>query len=210
MSSERPPSNKKIRLSSKEEIQNTEPTLSTTAMNTISTNTAPNTDHTNRSPKQETQPFHTKSHYVQKFELKNTNFDLYYKKQGIIPDANEWNLFMKTLQTELPTSFRFNPASPLYKAYKQKLLNDDYNLQKAEDEKLQHEGITFKVPQPMPFYPEQMGWQCNFPKRFLNKHKPYFKPFRNFLIECNEIGIISRQETVSMIPGLFLSKYLSP
>eukprot|EP01083_Nonionella_stella_P216705 778663_1 len=53
-----------------------------------------------------------------------------------------------------------------------------------------------------------MAWQCNFPKRFLNKHKEYFLPFRNFLIECNENGIISRQETVSMLPGLFLNKYL--
>ena len=72
-----------------------------------------------------------------------------------------------------------------------------------------HEDIVFSAPYPLTFYPNQMGWQCNFPKRFLNKHKDYFKPFRDFLVDCNDVGIISRQETVSMVPGLFLAPYIT-
>ena len=62
----------------------------------------------------------------------------------------------------------------------------------------------------MPFYPHSMGWQCNFPKRFIKKHPEYFKSFRKFLIDANDCGIISRQETVSMIPALFLAQFIQP
>ena len=81
---------------------------------------------------------------------------------------------------------------------------------RAEDDGLVHDGMAFKRPHPIPFYPHSMGWQCNFPRRFLSKHKEYFQKFRDFLVESNEVGIISRQETVSMIPGLFLAEFIRP
>ena len=68
--------------------------------------------------------------FVSKFETFSPLFEKYYKKQQIITDPKEWELFIKTLRTELPTSFRFNPAHKLHKLHKERLLTDFYNLQK--------------------------------------------------------------------------------
>eukprot|EP00485_Elphidium_margaritaceum_P000906 CAMPEP_0202692574 /NCGR_PEP_ID=MMETSP1385-20130828/6914_1 /ASSEMBLY_ACC=CAM_ASM_000861 /TAXON_ID=933848 /ORGANISM="Elphidium margaritaceum" /LENGTH=841 /DNA_ID=CAMNT_0049348121 /DNA_START=128 /DNA_END=2653 /DNA_ORIENTATION=- len=143
-------------------------------------------------------------------DLQNANFEQYYRRQNIISDEQEWQLFLQTLRRELPTSFRFNAANKVHDIYKQKLINDEFNLAKAERDGLVHDGLAFKQPYALAFYPHQNGWQCNFPKRYLNKHKDYFSAFRDFLVYCNENGIISRQETVSMVPPLFLYKYISP
>eukprot|EP00484_Ammonia_sp_Unknown_P019129 CAMPEP_0197032506 /NCGR_PEP_ID=MMETSP1384-20130603/11173_1 /TAXON_ID=29189 /ORGANISM="Ammonia sp." /LENGTH=572 /DNA_ID=CAMNT_0042462185 /DNA_START=75 /DNA_END=1790 /DNA_ORIENTATION=+ len=185
--------------------------MATSATTPSTTNTPTNADSTQQTaPKEQPKPFHSKSHYIQKYELNSSNFEAYYTKQAIITDPNEWQQFLTALRTELPISWRFNPSSKLHNIYKQKLLDDAYNLAKAEEDEVTHEGLVFQRPYPLSFYPNQNGWQCNFPKRFLNKHKDYFQAFRDFLVECNETGIISRQETVSMVPGLFLAKYLKP
>jgi len=41
------------------------------------------------------------------YEKKNEAFDKYYKAQKIVPDA-EWDAFLESLRTPLPTSFRIN------------------------------------------------------------------------------------------------------
>lgn len=41
----------------------------------------------------------------------NESFSAYYKAQGILPDA-EWDAFMASLATSLPTSFRVNTSCP--------------------------------------------------------------------------------------------------
>ena len=37
----------------------------------------------------------------------NADFEDYYQKQQIVPEG-EWNTFLKTLRTPLPTTFRIN------------------------------------------------------------------------------------------------------
>ena len=37
----------------------------------------------------------------------NADFEEYYQKQQIVPEG-EWNTFLKTLRTPLPTTFRIN------------------------------------------------------------------------------------------------------
>ena len=49
------------------------------------------------------------------------------KTQGIV-DESEWELFLQTLQTDLPSSFRINLGAPMAKKLLQKLQNDDFNL----------------------------------------------------------------------------------
>lgn len=52
-------------------------------------------------------------------------------------------------------------------------------------------------------YPEGLAWQFNVAKPVLRK-QPEFKKFHSFLVFETEVGNISRQEAVSMLPPLFL------
>ena len=42
---------------------------------------------------------------------RNEKFEAFYKAQGIVPDA-EWETFIKTMQAQLPVTFRVNPLAP--------------------------------------------------------------------------------------------------
>ena len=75
-------------------------------------------------------PWNTKSRGNKQFQLISPLFEKYYQRQGIIKDPKEWDLFLKTLRRELPTSFRFNPGHKLHGVYKERMVNDYYNLQK--------------------------------------------------------------------------------
>ncbi len=61
------------------------------------------------------------------------------------------------------------------------------------------------IPPPfqIPWYPEQLAWQLDAPKRVVRKSVE-LKGFQRFLVGETEIGNISRQEAVSMIPPLLL------
>ena len=130
------PPTKKLKMASQQEINETISSTITSSI-PISANTNTNTNtNTNSNPsiqpntKEKVKSFTSKTHYITKYDMNSPNFEKYYKKQGIITDPIEWSLFLKTIKTELPTSFRFNPASKLHSIYKQKLLNDSFNLKK--------------------------------------------------------------------------------
>lgn len=65
------------------------------------------------------------------------------------------------------------------------------------------EGQPIPPPVQIPWYPDGLAWQFNVPKRVLRR-QPEFKKFHNFLVFETEVGNISRQEAVSMLPPLFL------
>ena len=52
-------------------------------------------------------------------------------------------------------------------------------------------------------YPGGLGWQFNVAKKVLRR-SPEFKRFHSFLVYETEVGNITRQEAVSMLPPLFL------
>lgn len=58
-------------------------------------------------------------------------------------------------------------------------------------------------PTSLPWYPNEFAWQLNVPKSVMKKNKNYEKTQR-FLVVETEVGNISRQEAVSMIPPLVL------
>lgn len=69
-------------------------------------------------------------------------------------------------------------------------------------------GVVFEdqlIPPPVPisWYPKGLAWQLNVPKKALRK-SPEFKRFHSFLVFETEVGNITRQEAVSMLPPLFL------
>ncbi len=53
-----------------------------------------------------------------------------------------------------------------------------------------------------PWYPDGLAWQFNVPKKVLRK-SPEFKKFHSFLVFETEVGNVSRQEAVSMLPAAF-------
>jgi len=68
---------------------------------------------------------------------------------------------------------------------------------------IQHEGQPVAPPTPLPWYPDELGWQMTTPKSVIRRFAP-FASFQKFLVSETSVGNISRQEVVSMIPPLLL------
>ncbi|KAM7529313.1 hypothetical protein LguiB_032723 [Lonicera macranthoides] len=65
------------------------------------------------------------------------------------------------------------------------------------------DGSEVDAIRPLPWYPENLAWHSNFSRMQLRKNQTLEK-FHEFLKLENEIGNITRQEAVSMVPPLFL------
>ncbi|KAJ3551352.1 hypothetical protein NM688_g4752 [Phlebia brevispora] len=130
--------------------------------------------------------------------MNNERFEKYYKGQKILPD-DEWETFLGSLKQPLPTTFRV--AGSRQTAH---LLNDTIkNTHVPHLAGVVFEGETVTPPSQIPWYPDGLAWQFNVAKKVLRK-SPEFKKFHNFLVFETEVGNISRQEAVSMLPPLFL------
>ncbi|KAJ3856345.1 cytosine-5--methyltransferase [Lentinula lateritia] len=135
---------------------------------------------------------------IEKSDMKNERFFAYYKAQKIIPDE-EWEDFLDALRTPLPTTFRVAGSRQIAKSLNETIKDVHVPLLS---------NVTFedqKLPPPvqLPWYPDGLAWQFNIPKKVLRK-SPEFKKFHSFLVFETEVGNISRQEAVSMLPPLFL------
>ncbi|KAL8476218.1 hypothetical protein ACS0TY_028761 [Phlomoides rotata] len=132
------------------------------------------------------------------FATQNPSFDEYYKEQGIV-SAEEWDTFIECLRNPLPAAFRINSSSQFYKDIQMQLENDFMKSLQAEDT----DGTEVEAIKPLPWYPDNLAWQSNFSRNQLRKNQN-LERFHNFLKLENEIGNITRQEAVSMVPPLFL------
>ncbi|TXG60154.1 hypothetical protein EZV62_014727 [Acer yangbiense] len=65
------------------------------------------------------------------------------------------------------------------------------------------EGGEAEAIRPLPWYPDNLAWHSNFSRMQLRKNQ-MLERFHEFLKLENEIGNITRQEAVSMVPPLFL------
>ena len=68
---------------------------------------------------------------------------------------------------------------------------------------IQYEDNYVEPPRPVPWYPDQLAWSMSTPKRVIRRFAP-FASFQKFLVAETEVGNISRQEVVSMIPPLLI------
>ncbi|KAG6876664.1 hypothetical protein C0993_001409 [Termitomyces sp. T159_Od127] len=140
----------------------------------------------------------SRSEAIDKADMDNERFRAYYQAQNLVPDE-EWELFYDSLKQHLPTTFRVAGSRQVANTLNQTI--KDLHVPALSD-------VTFedqRIPPPVqiPWYPDGLAWQFNVPKKVLRK-SPEFKKFHSFLVFETEVGNISRQEAVSMLPPLFL------
>ncbi|PKX93909.1 tRNA (cytosine-C5-)-methyltransferase [Aspergillus novofumigatus IBT 16806] len=112
----------------------------------------------------------------------NEKLERFYTEQGFIPEE-EREAFWEALRRDLPNSFRFTGSKGHALAVQEKLKNHYI----PEITSIQYEGNFVEPPRP------------NVVRRF----KP-FASFQKFLVAETDVGNITRQEVVSMIPPLLI------
>lgn len=128
----------------------------------------------------------------------NELFEAYYIDQEIMP-FEQWQSFLDHMRAPLPTSFRFTSGKPVTDILLKQM--EDFYLPYLSN--IEFEGQPIPSPKSLPWYPGHMAWQIDVKKNALRKTEQ-FKKFQQFLVHETEVGNISRQETVSMVPPLFL------
>ncbi|KAL3683712.1 hypothetical protein R1sor_001734 [Riccia sorocarpa] len=135
----------------------------------------------------------------QPFVTESRAYEKYYKKQGVVPEE-EWDLFIETLKKPLPTCFRINGSGQFAQDIRDQMQHDFFDYLKEE---VEVDGEMVEPVQPLEWYPGQLAWTLNFSRQQLRK-LPILERIHEFLKQENEIGSITRQEAVSMLPPLFL------
>jgi 16S rRNA C967 or C1407 C5-methylase (RsmB/RsmF family) len=107
------------------------------------------------------------------------------------------------MKKQLPITFRINGSGRFAESLIEKLSGDFMGKFSADREGMVVEGQTISPPKPLPWYPNNLAWQLGFSRRDLRRI-PELKPLHEFIKAETEMGAITRQEAVSMIPPLFL------
>ncbi|KAJ7484547.1 S-adenosyl-L-methionine-dependent methyltransferase [Mycena latifolia] len=135
---------------------------------------------------------------VDKASMHNPRFATYYQAQNIVP-ADQWEVFLEALRTPLPTTFRVAGSRQTAQSLNATLR--DTHVPALSNVVFEEQPIP--PPVQIPWYPDGLAWQFNVPKKVLRK-SPEFKGFHSFLVFETEVGNVSRQEAVSMLPPLFM------
>eukprot|EP00124_Ichthyophonus_hoferi_P000265 Ihof_evm21s9 gene=Ihof_evmTU21s9 len=130
-------------------------------------------------------------------ETTNELFVQYYKMQNLMEES-EWDDFMTSLGRRLPTTFRITGTKSHADVVRETLERDFFPALEVLVE-----GEAYKTPTPIPWYPTKLAYHCELPRQQLRKN-PQFESFQKFLVNETDLGNISRQEAVSMIPPLLL------
>ncbi|KAL2869372.1 tRNA (cytosine-C5-)-methyltransferase [Aspergillus lucknowensis] len=128
----------------------------------------------------------------------NERFETYYDSQGFIPEE-EREVFWESLRKDLPNSFRFTGSKGHALSVQERL--KDFYIPKIAS--VQYEGNNVEPPRPVEWYPDQLAWSMTTPKQVVRRFAP-FAWFQKFLVAETDVGNISRQEVVSMIPPLLM------
>jgi multisite-specific tRNA:(cytosine-C5)-methyltransferase len=128
----------------------------------------------------------------------NEKLERFYTEQGFIPQE-EREAFWEALRRDLPNSFRFTGSKGHALAVQEKLKNHYI----PEITSIEYEGNSVEPPRPVPWYPDQLAWWMTTPKNVVRRFKP-FASFQKFLVAETDVGNITRQEVVSMIPPLLI------
>lgn len=136
----------------------------------------------------------------------NENFEKYYKLQKICPEE-DWDSFLKSIRSDLPTTFRVTgsrgEAQALLNIIRHEFFENYINGAKDLIENEEKESNEFEKPICLSWYPDGLAWQLQLTRRDIRRSEHFFK-LHNFLIAETNSGGISRQEAVSMIPPILL------
>ncbi len=94
-------------------------------------------------------------------------------------------------------TFRVNMSGKFRESTKRKLIDTLF------PEVIKHNIARMKPPKCLKWYPDSLAWQIDVPKDAL-KGNVKLQNLRNFIVRANEVGAVTRQEAVSMIPPLLL------
>ncbi|OAP56493.1 hypothetical protein AYL99_09672 [Fonsecaea erecta] len=128
----------------------------------------------------------------------NDKFEHYYSQLDIVP-VEERDAFWEAMRRDLPNSFRFTGSRAHALAVQEKLRNHYI----PEITSITYEGQYVDAPRPVEWYPDQLAWYMTTPKNVIRRFKP-FASFQKFLVTEADVGNITRQEVVSMIPPLVM------
>ncbi|KAL9109772.1 MAG: hypothetical protein Q9227_005641 [Pyrenula ochraceoflavens] len=134
----------------------------------------------------------------QQIDPHNPLFEKYYTELNIVPEK-EQDAFWAAFRRDLPNSFRFTGSRGHALAVQERLKN----FYIPEITSIRHEGEFVEAPKPVAWYPDQLAWYMTVPKQVIRRFPP-FASFQKFLVAETDVGNISRQEVVSMIPPLVL------
>ncbi|KAF2543671.1 hypothetical protein F2Q68_00028607, partial [Brassica cretica] len=135
---------------------------------------------------------------IQNRTWSNLDFEEYYKEQRIVK-AEEWDSFIEILRKPLPAAFRVNSNGQFCDEILSMLENDFVKSLQAEAV----ESGEVEAIKPLPWYPNNLAWHSNFSRKEIRKNQT-LERFHEFLKLETEVGNMTRQEAVSMVPPLFL------
>ena len=109
---------------------------------------------------------------------------------------DEWEDMMRAFRTPLPLTFRINMSGKYRESVRRKLTHVLFP-------KIQADVSTMAPPRALRWYPHGLAYQLDIPKDALKKSE-HMQALHKFMVQANEVGAITRQEAVSMIPPLLL------
>jgi len=111
----------------------------------------------------------------------------------------EFDQFYNALKTPLPTTFRITGSRETALELREQLMTRYVPAM----QNIEVEGEAIEPPRPLEWYPDNLGWHFKVSRGVLRK-SPAISAFHKFMVAETEIGNLSRQEAVSMIPPLLL------
>eukprot|EP01134_Creolimax_fragrantissima_P005034 CFRG5034T1 len=153
------------------------------------------------SPKQ----VNAQGNYVSYPEIvtENALLKAYYKLHPNMIPEDEFDEFYATMKKSLPAAFRITGGKEKAGCLK-RMIEEEYFPTLAHLEFDDETGQTYGQPKPMPWYPDGLAYYMDWPKSIIRK-QPELKRFHQFLVNSDQVGSISRQEAVSMIPPVVLN-----
>lgn len=131
------------------------------------------------------------------FPRENDKWETYYKALKIVPEE-EWATFKKYCQMDLPVTFRITGL----RAHATEINENFIKNHVAKLKDVEFEGVKLQ-PKNLAYYPNQLGWQLDVAKSVIRKNEQFAETQR-FLVLETDVGNMSRQEAVSMIPPLLM------
>ena len=149
--------------------------------------------------------------YPPPHQLESELFESYYKESGVVPEG-EWDQFLSTLKQPLGVSFRItghkdDPSAQSLLGYMERTHISRLGSLVLDDQ-------TLPAPYPIAWYPGRLAWRFDVSRAILrgkgalkNDDSPAARTlaaFHTFLMAETELGMIARQEEVSMVPPMFM------